>query len=68
MSQNNLLEVRHYAEVFLMKMIYLGKGIDYERVCNNVSHRLTEIVGQSSLGKNLSYMVVGGLLLQEHYH
>ena len=41
MGQNNLLEVRHYAEIFLMKMIEKGENkLDYDLVCTEVSRKL----------------------------
>ena len=65
-SHNNLLEVRYYAELFLMKLLGSGK-VDLSKVVELLGVKLGEVVSQGSLGKNISYMVIGGLVLKKHY-
>ena len=64
MSQNNLSEIKHYIEIFMLRLIYLSPTQELlGRVCQNLSSQLWQIEGQNSLLKNISYMMMSGLVL-----
>ena len=69
MAHNNLAEVRHYSEIFMMKVIILyGKDDLLEDLCELLMEQLLKIYGQTNLNKNIAYMLLAGLILQMHYH
>lgn len=66
-ENNNLAEVKYYIELFLMKMLINGHSeqIISERILNLLSDKLLGLISQ--LNKNVSFIVIGGLIMNHMF-